>query len=90
MSPDSSYGRYDVPTSVDHSLMSSMHKEREPELHIGKDFNDLKFPPLLCTIHYSQSMELHEKFCKYFFRYKYFKLFDIHFLVLLKLVQRFN
>lgn len=35
MSPDSSYGRYDTPTPVDHGLMSPAHKEREPELHIG-------------------------------------------------------
>ncbi|KOB79520.1 Orphan nuclear receptor E75A [Operophtera brumata] len=37
MSPDSSYGRYDAPTPVDHSLMSPAHKEREPELHIEFD-----------------------------------------------------
>lgn len=35
MSPDSSYARYDAPPAPD-SIMSSAHKEREPELHIGR------------------------------------------------------
>lgn len=34
MSPDSSLGRYDAPTAD--SMMNSAHKEREPELHIGR------------------------------------------------------
>uniref|UniRef100_A0A2H1V4X6 SFRICE_015502 n=1 Tax=Spodoptera frugiperda TaxID=7108 RepID=A0A2H1V4X6_SPOFR len=37
MSPDSSYGRYDAPTPAEHNLMSPVHKEREPELHIEFD-----------------------------------------------------
>lgn len=37
MSPDSSYGRYDAPTPTD--LSAPVHKEREPELHIGRAFN---------------------------------------------------
>ncbi|CAH4029627.1 unnamed protein product [Pieris brassicae] len=37
MSPDSSYGRYDTPTPVDTNMMSPVHKEREPELHIEFD-----------------------------------------------------
>ncbi|OWR41302.1 nuclear hormone receptor E75 isoform A [Danaus plexippus plexippus] len=36
MSPDSSYGRYDVSTPSD-TMMASTHKEREPELHIEFD-----------------------------------------------------
>lgn len=40
MSPDSSYGRYDAPTAAD-NMMSSAHKEREPELHIGRVYNYL-------------------------------------------------
>lgn len=34
MSPDSSLGRYEAPTAE--SMMNSAHKEREPELHIGR------------------------------------------------------
>lgn len=41
MSPDSSYGRYDAPTPVDHSMMSPAPKEREPELHIGSHLTDI-------------------------------------------------
>lgn len=38
MSPDSSYGRYDAPTPVvDHNMISPAQKEREPELHIGRN-----------------------------------------------------
>ncbi|XP_028166114.1 ecdysone-inducible protein E75 isoform X3 [Ostrinia nubilalis] len=39
MSPDSSYGRYDAPAPVDSRIMSpvTVHKEREPELHIEFD-----------------------------------------------------
>lgn len=36
MSPDSSYGRYDAPTQADNHIMGPVHKEREPELHIGR------------------------------------------------------
>lgn len=38
MSPDSSYGRYDAPAPIDSRIMSpvTVHKEREPELHIGR------------------------------------------------------
>nr|P50239.1 RecName: Full=Ecdysone-inducible protein E75; AltName: Full=Nuclear receptor subfamily 1 group D member 3 [Galleria mellonella]AAA19579.1 E75 [Galleria mellonella] len=37
MSPDSSYGRYDAPAPADNRIMSPVHKEREPELHIEFD-----------------------------------------------------
>lgn len=36
MSPDSSYGRYDAPTTADTNILGPVHKDREPELHIGR------------------------------------------------------
>lgn len=50
MSPDSSYGRYDAPTPAEHNLMSPVHKEREPELHIGSAFDT---NILLVYLHYN-------------------------------------
>lgn len=36
MSPDSSYGRYDAQPPVDGGMVNPAHREREPELHIGR------------------------------------------------------